>query len=151
MNVTAPPDKSRIFAHAVAVRLGEALLIGFAVVILFAGLDNAQRRGLETVQEVSSVGDRVYFRIPEERTSPPVAAVIFRGDQLLPVSYEPVKIRDTRMIRLGMDDSGQYAVYGSREGLSPENAGIGAQADKFLFLKVAPDEYLKTKSAPLAK
>lgn len=143
MTVTAP-DKSRIFALTAAMRLGEALLLGFAVAILFAGMDEAQREKLETYQEISAVGDRTYFPIPEERSKPPAPALIFQGQPLVPESYEPVKIRDTRMFRVGKDDAGQYSVYASREGTGSEKGRTGGKNDKFLYIKVAPDEYLRT-------
>ncbi len=148
MSVSAS-NKSRIFAHTAAVRLGEALLIGFAVIILLAGLDKAQREQLETFQEVTAVGDRAFFPMPEQHPQPPVAAVTFRGDGLVPVSYEPVEIRDTRMIRLGKDESGQYSVYSRRAPADEKERGkekekLDPEEAKYLYLKVARDEYLRT-------
>ena len=146
MNATAP-EQPRIFARPVAVRLGEALLISFAVVILLAGMDKAQRERLESFQEVTAVGDRAYFQLPGDLRKPfqPVAG--FRGQSLTPTSVEPVEIRDTKMIRVGRDDSGRHFVYTSRESVPPVGGEVVAKGEKFFFLKLEPGEYLKTRAA----
>ncbi|MHA3773215.1 hypothetical protein ACXR0O_16905 [Verrucomicrobiota bacterium sgz303538] len=144
-------EQPRIFARKAAMRLGEAILIGFAVIIVLAGIDNAQRSKLETFQEVTAVGDRAVFPIPAQVQKPPVAAVSFRGQPLYPVSYEPVEIRDTKMIRLGRDDNGQYFVYGTRENVPPQEGETVRKGETFFFLKVEPNKYLKTRTSTPGK
>jgi len=147
MNATVP-EQPRIFARPVAIRLGEAVLISFAVVILLAGMDKAQRGRLESFQEVTAVGDRAYFELPGTLQKPFQPVTSFRGQSLSPTSAEPVKIRDTKMIRLGRDDSGRHFVYASREPVPPAEGEVEAKEESFFFLKLEPGEYLKTRATP---
>lgn len=140
-------EHPRIFARPVAVLLGEALLIAFALVILLAGMDKAQRERLESFQEVTAVGDRAFFQLPDELKQEPLQPVAgFRGQPLIPVSLDEVKIRDTKMIRMGRDDTGRHFVYSSREKAPSAEGAREAKDEKFFFLKLAPGEYLKVRA-----
>lgn len=146
MNATVP-EQPRIFARQVAVRLGEALLISFALVILLAGMDKGQREQLESFQEVTAVGDRAYFQLPDGLQKPFQPVLSFRGQPLTPTSIEPVEVRDTKMIRVGRDETGRHFVYSSRDKIPPAEGEGDAKDGTFFFLKLAPGEYLKTRAA----
>jgi hypothetical protein len=91
-----------LFQRIVAIRVGEGILIGFAVLICLAGADRANRQRLETIAELTAAGDRAYFPAPDPQKKAPEVGVAFRGQQL--VAENTRKINDAKMLRAGKND-----------------------------------------------
>lgn len=115
-------------------RLCAALLIGFAAVVAFAVFDQSRRATLEQVVETTAVGDLAFFQPPAKFDSGAVL-VKFRGAPLHQTGTARYPLNDGRMIREGMDDAKAVWVYRSLE--------RGGRTGDYLFLKVAPGQYLE--------
>ena len=125
--------------------VGRAASASFAVVVLFASLDQQRRSQLESFAEVTAVGDKAYFKAPDPM-KPLTVAVTIRG-RPSPVSPpRRVGARDSRMLRRGQDDSGAYRIYVNSQ---PDEDAKRAGED--YFLKTGPDEYLQVRPEPTVK
>lgn len=148
MNESTPASGStEIFQAQTAQRLGIVLVAGLALVVIFNALDKPRRTQFERYEEVTAVGDKAWFRLPETAQKPPPAAAKFRGQELFPVSYKTVEIRDTKMLRVGDDDSGLLRIYASREPVPPQEGEVEKKGETFYFLKTGTGEYIKVRGS----
>src|SRR5438309_9016306 len=98
----------------VALIFGAALLGGFALIMAFAIYDKSQRAVLERVEEPTAVGDNAWFHPPEKFDSSAVFAT-YEGQPLYPTGADRYDLRDSKMIKVGMDDSKSFWIYKSLE------------------------------------
>ncbi len=133
-----------VFAERPARRIGWVLIVVLAALTTFAFVGRQHRAQLETVEQVTAVGDTTYFKMPEMTEKPSALAVSFQGKQLYPASFKRMGNRDSRMLRVGTDDSGAYGIYAVREAIDARKK----EAEE-LYLKLGPDEYLNVRSEAL--
>lgn len=124
-----------------------ALLAGLAIVTGVAFYDEHRLTALETTESNTAVGDQAFFPMPSAGAALTAPVAQFNGTALYPASFKKYEERDSRMIRKGVDDTKPYSIYATTEPvkkLKDESAPAGGNV---LFLKVAPGEYLKLKTA----
>jgi len=141
-------SSSEIFGAQWAGRLCVALLVGLGIVTGVAFYDEHRCSQLEATAENSAVGDKAFFPIPaeaapEQATAPLV--VNFNGKALTAVSSRNYEERDSKMIRVGMEDSKRFSVYTSTEAIKPLKGEMGNAGGEVYFLKTGPGKYLKFK------
>jgi hypothetical protein len=132
-----------------AVALGAALLLGLAVLAVFARVDRERVATLEQFSETTAVGDTVYYPLPDPPPNPPIPVARLNGEELVPVSYSKLEWRDSKMVRLAYDAGSHLTIYATREPL-PESAGE-PRGSKVYFVKTAANEYLRLRPAASAK
>ena len=129
-------------------RLGLALLAGSLLVALTLVLDRARRESIETTREVTAVGDAAFIAPPGQGDfAKPL--VTLHGQPLHAAGARTVRLRDTKMVRAGMDDTGKYSVYSTRESWPPGEASAAQKPSDALFLKTGEGEYLEVSTTPL--
>ncbi len=119
-------------APRVAFTLGAALLLGCLAMYLFTFWSNARRGSLETVAEPRAVGDQRYF---------PLTAKLEKNQQLATFGKRVLLAcdnalddeRDTRMEKVGLDETVSFYIYRSTN---------PAKRD-FFYLKAADGKYIK--------
>ena len=121
---------SKILAQPLAIGLGAALLLGYAVITAFAIYDKSHRDSIERVSGAYAVGDKTYFPKTFDTSVP---LVNFGGHSLYFVDH--VSEPDSSMLRTGMDDSNVYAIY-------KLTTAKGGEAS-FAYLKVGENDYIK--------
>ena len=130
---TAPVAGARILAI-----LGGCLIFGLLVQTLLARIDRTHVDQLEAFSESTAVGDHVHYPLPSPLPNPPTMVARVRGEALVPVSYEKVERRDTKMEPFARDSATKLTIYQNREQKPGE--------DKFYFVKTASNEYLKLRA-----
>lgn len=123
---------SKILAQPLAIGLGAALLLGYAVITAFAIYDKAHRDSIERVSGAYAVGDKNYFPKTFDKGAP---LVNFSGHSLYYADH--VSEADSSMLRAGMDDSNVYAIYNLTTATGAEVA--------FVYLKVGENDYIKAE------
>lgn len=119
-------------APRVAFALGAALLLGFAVMYLFTVYENSRRASLETVLEPRAVGDQRYFPLTAKLTKNQQLAT-FGKHTLLSSDNALDDERDTRMEKVGLDDTVSFYIYRSTDPTKRE----------FYYLKAENGKYIK--------
>ena len=130
---TAPVAGARMLAI-----LGGCLILGLLAQALLARLDRTRVEQLEAFSENTAVGDHVHYPLPSPLPDPPTMVARVRGETLVPVSYEKVECRDTKMQAFARDSASKLTIYQLRE---PEPG-----EEKFYFVKTASNEYLKLRA-----
>lgn len=125
-----------------AARLCAVLLIGFAFVVAFAAFDRLRISGLEKADEQTAVGDAAFFKPPEKFDSSAVF-VKLGGKPLYPTGTERYSLHDSKMLRVGTDDSKTFKIYKSAE--------RGGKDGDFFFLKTADGQYLEMSRQQMAE
>jgi hypothetical protein len=134
-----------LFAGRAAGWFGWAILAALAAVILLISQEHRRRTPVETYEELTSVGDHSFFKMPEQAGKNPVAAVIFRGQPLYPAGFHRLRNSDTKMLRAGSDDSGALRIYMNSEP-DPQTRDAGAKkSESDYYLKLGEDEYLNVR------
>lgn len=123
---------SKILAQPLAIGLGAALLLGYAVITAFAIYDKAHRTSIEHVSGAYAVGDKTYFPKTFDKSAP---LVNFGGHSLYFVDH--VSAPDSYMLRAGMDDSNVYPIY-------KLTIAQGGEAS-FVYLKVGANDFIKAE------
>src|SRR5579862_9993172 len=100
----AENPQSKIVAQPLAIALGAALLLGYALVTCFAIYEKSRHAALEHVQTGYAVGDTTYFPKSFDLTQP---LVNFGGHSLY--YADRTQALDSSMQRIGSDDSNAYA------------------------------------------
>ena len=118
--------------------LGGCLIFGLLAQTLLARIDRTRVDQLEAFSENTAVGDHVHFPLPSPLPDPPAMVARVRGEALVPVSYEKVECRDTKMQPFARDSAAKLTIYQHREPLPGK--------DKFFFVKTASNEYLKLRA-----
>jgi len=106
-----------------------ALVAGVAV---FTAWDRAHTVALEVAITPTAVGDAHYVQEPAGRAG--LIGLKYLGRNLDMLSES--KVRDAKLLRVGVDDSGVYSLY------RPEDDKAGLPKDRF-FMKVKPNEFIE--------
>ena len=109
-----------------------ATLVMVAGVAAFTAWDRTHTPAMEQVITPTAVGDTHYVQEPASRRGP--IGLKYQGQKLDMLSES--KIRDAKLIRAGMDDSGVYWLY------RPEDEKEGLPKDRF-YMKTKPNEYIE--------
>jgi len=115
-----------------AAGIGLATLALVASAALFTAWDRAHTAALEAVITPTAVGDSHYVKEPAGKAGP--IGLKYQGRQLTMILEN--KIRDARLIHVGVDDSGAYSLY------RPEDESQGLPKDRF-FMKVGANEFIE--------
>jgi hypothetical protein len=102
-----PPEKEATTLEPWAVAIGLATLVLVGAVALFTTWDRMHNSQLETIITPTAVGDTNFVQKPLRRTGP--IGLKYQGRKLDLLSDN--KIRDSRLLRIGTDDSGIYSIY----------------------------------------
>ena len=140
----SPPAGAPIFSQAWAVRLGVAVLVGFAIILGLTFGDTANRAVLETPSETTAVGDTAYFAVPALAKLPLVAATL-EGRPLYVRSGDTIEVRDTHTTRVLTDAGTGRTVYRLSASAS-DGERTGSDEGGYL-LKVEPNKYLRAQAA----
>jgi hypothetical protein len=125
------PDKEAVTIEPWAFGIGLGTLVLVASVAAFTAWDRTHTASLEEVITETAVGDTHFIQEPKGRTGP--IGLKYQGQNLDMVSEN--KIRDSKLIRVGADDSGVYSVYRleeEKEGSKNERLFMKAGANEFV-------------------
>lgn len=120
-----------------AMRLGGTLAVALAAVALFTFWDQNERASLESVSTPTAVGD-TRFILPNANPGNPLG--LLNGHGL--VGDERVKVRDSRMTRVGSDDTHSFSLYRLDDPEADAQKTYGKPRVVY-YLKIAGGEYLK--------
>ena len=118
--------------------LGACLIFGLLVQTLLARIDRTRGDHLEAFSENTAVGDHVHYSLPSPLPNSPKMVARVKGEALVPVSYEKVECRDTKMQPFARDAAAKLTIYERREPPAGE--------ENFFFVKTASNEYLKLRA-----
>ncbi len=96
------------------------------------------RSRLEAYSEATAVGDKAYYEFSDPKNIP-ATIVVFRGQPLTMNAWHHEHTGDSKMLRVGKDDSGAYSIYVPREATGEK------EAKSEYFLKTGENEYLGLK------
>jgi hypothetical protein len=112
-----------------------ATLVLVSCVAGFTAWDRAHTAALETVITPTAVGDTHYIEVPNAGSGP--IGLKYQGQALDMVAES--KIRDSRLVRVGTDDSGAYSLYrleDEKEGLPKDRFYIKVKTNDFMEVSV---------------
>ena len=124
-----------IYAERTARRLGAAFVLALIAVVAFTCWDARRAAQLESFSEVTAVGDKNYFGIPDPPIAPDKPIAQAENQLWVPVSFEKAPRRDTQMIRAARDASGSLMLYRPRHEPKKDE----------LYVKIAPNGYLRLR------
>ena len=130
-----------------ATRLGLALLIGLALIAGLTWFDDSRRTKLETMSETTSVGDTVYFQIPEESHELPLTVAVLHGQPLVVARLDRLPLRDTHVVRVAHLAATGRAIYQLSVKAFPDERKLLEDEPKSYLLKVAPESYVRAHLA----
>jgi hypothetical protein len=111
-----------------------ATLLAVGSVAVFTAWDRMRTAELEQVVTPTAVGDTHYVSEPVGGTGS--IGLKYQGQDLQMLSEN--KIRDSKMIQAGTDDTGVYSLYRS------EDEKVGAAKER-LYMKVKEDEFIEVR------
>jgi hypothetical protein len=123
-----------------AMRFGAVFLGLFSVVVVFAIVDHARTARLEQFEEVSAVGDTVYFQRATSRQGAVVATL--NGQPLYPVTDQKKELKDTNMVRVAHDQTTGLNIYTPRKARSSEPR---KKEQTLYFLKLGRNDYFEVR------
>lgn len=129
-----------------ATRFGAIFLGLFSVVVVFAIVDRARTAGLEQFEEVSAVGDAVYFQRATSRQG--AVAATLNGQPLYPVTDQKKELKDTNMVRVGHDQATGLTIYTPRKARSSEPQ---KKEQTPYFLKLGRNDYFEVRPRAAGK
>ncbi len=142
MNEPEPP----ILNSRTAFALGATLLVGFGALTVLGYVDRKRTTTIEQFKEDTAVGDRVHYLVPKPVPNPPTTVATLDGRALVPVSFDKVECRDTKMRPVALDAQTRLTIYRSREPLPNTSPGESAY-----YVKTASNEYLRLRPATSAQ
>jgi hypothetical protein len=126
-------DKEAATIEPWAAAIGLALLVIVTGVTIFTAWDRMRNGALEEVVTPTAVGD-MHF-VPEPSGGAGSVGLQYKGRKLDMAGA--AKLRDSKLIRVGMDDTGVYTLYRleeeKQEGAHPEQ----------LYLKIGVNEFMR--------
>lgn len=134
-------DENRLFAGKSAAILGGVLLVGFAVLSTLAAVDRNARPRLEEMREPTAVADPVVpLTVPPapDASGTPAPALVRDGIPLFIGKKE--ELRDSTMLKAGLDDLGKMPLYRHDDGPRHKKKGF--------FIKTGTGEYLHLTPEP---
>jgi hypothetical protein len=126
-----------------AFRIGLALLVGLSLMLALAVFDKHRRANLERMEEITAVGDKGFLALPADLAATPVISASLKGQPIQVATTARYKLRDSRMRRIGRDDTTGVAIYEYLGQAPKDPAGAGQPAESFCYVKIAPGEYLR--------
>ena len=125
-----------LFAPRAALRLGAALLVGFAAVLAFTLRDAGRVGELEHFEQVTAVGDTNYYVVP---APPPATAIVHWQDRAwAAVDFVKQDLHDTQMLRVGRDEASGLTLYRPRAETKADELFVKRDTDSFYRLRPAP-------------
>jgi hypothetical protein len=100
-------DKEAVTLEPWAIGIGAGTLALVTAVALFTAWDHAHTASLETVSSPTAVGDTHFVTVPKGATGP--IGIKYQGAALDFVAES--KIRDAKLVQLGVDDTSVYSIY----------------------------------------
>jgi hypothetical protein len=100
-------DKEAVTIEPWAAAVGAGTLVLVTAVALFTAWDHAHTASLETVAAPTAVGDTHFVTVQKGATG--AIGLKYQGDAVDFVAEN--KIRDARLVQVGMDDTGVYSIY----------------------------------------
>jgi hypothetical protein len=130
-------DKEAVTIEPWAAALAIATLAAVAAVAVFTAWDRAHTASLEAVVTPTAVGDTRFLAEPKAGSGP--LGLAYQGEALDMVSE--TKLRDSKLLRQGSDDSGAYSIYlpGDETDALPKDHYYMKAADN-LFIEVAKEQ-----------
>jgi len=140
-------SEREIFGGQWAGRLCVVMLVGLGIVTSVAYYNEHQVPNLESTEESTAVGDKAFFPMPPEENPSklPAGTVTFNGKPLNAVGVKTYDERDSKMVRIAMDDTKRYAIYSSTEPVKKVKGEPADTGGKVYFLKVGPGKFVKMK------
>jgi hypothetical protein len=145
----AGAEKDEISWRPQLVAFASATVAGMLVLLAFGTWDRTRRSDLESIAQVTAVGDTTYFPMPNSANAT-APQTTYRGDSLYAVSTKKIGIKDSLMERVGQIDSGEYWLYAPRQEVKAQHAGVLKKGEG-LFLKVDEHEFLRLQPNKPAK
>lgn len=108
-----------------------ATLVLVGCVAVFTAWDRMHNRETETVVTPTAVGDAHYVQEPAGGTGP--TGLKYQGENLVMISEG--KMRDSKLIRAGTDDSGVYVLYRPEDEKEPLPKG-------HFYMKAKPNIFI---------
>ena len=128
-----------------AVQLGGSFLGVLLLVLVMVWRDNARRAELEVVVESTAVGDAHYLVVPEGAfPEPPPQVAALNGVPLFPIGDKRHDKNDLEMTKVARDEATGLTIY---QAPPKTKGGAEKEAAATYFLKFAPGEYIKVRSA----
>jgi hypothetical protein len=127
------PDKEAVTIEPWAAVVGIGTLLLVTAMAIFTAWDHAHTASLETVATPTAVGDTHY--VPKLQAASGPIGINYQGAPLEFVAES--KIRDAKLIQIGMDDTGVYSVYR----LDEEKEGKNER----LFLKAGDNDFVEVR------
>lgn len=134
------------FSSRGAVRFGAVFLGLFALVAVFAIIDRARTARLEQFEEISAVGDTVYFQRGDTGQGAP--AVTLNGQPLSPVNDQKKELKDTNMVRVGHDQTTGLTIYTPRKARTSQSR---RKEQTLYYLKLGRNDYLEVRPGSAGK
>ncbi len=132
------PQKPLLLGEKGAAAIIWTTLVLFCAMLCFKISERGRVSELETFSEATAVGDHSYYPLPDFTNRTGVSILIFKGRPLY-TDYKHVTNRDSRMRRIGAEDSGKYQIYIDEEPVKPDNK---SHDEPRYFAKTAEDEYV---------
>ncbi len=125
-------DKEAVTLDPWMIWIGLATLGVVAAMAAFTVWDATRTASLEVVETPTAVGDASYVQEPATKQGP--IGLKYQGRKLDMVSES--KVRDSKVTRVGTDDSGVYWLY------VPEDPAEALPKDKY-YMKTATNEFIE--------
>lgn len=127
-------DKEAAAIEPWAMVIGVGTMLVVAGVAAFTAWDRLHVAQEEEIMTPTAVGDMHFVKAPASGAGP--IGLLYQGKMLDMVSES--KVRDSRMVRVGADDNGNYTIYGEDDEASKGRKGA-------LFMKVGVNEFMAVK------
>ena len=125
-----------------AFRLGTIFFGLFAIVAVFAVIDRQRTTTVEQFEELSAVGDTVFFqRSTLAQGASPVVATL-EGVPLYAANDQKKELKDTNMLRVARDETSGLAIYTPRR---TGSRGTGKKEQTTYFVKLGRNDYLEVR------
>jgi len=142
MDENAKPSAVPVFGVKGAVRFAAIFLALFALLLIFAMIDRTRTSQIEQFEEVSAVGDTVYFQraLISRGSAQPI--VTLNGQVLYPANDQKKEVKDTNMVRAGYDEATGLTIYTPRKPRSSE----AKKEQSAYFVKLGRNDYLEVRA-----
>src|SRR4030095_1950208 len=131
-----------VFGAKGAVRCGVIFLALFALLLVFAMIDRSRTPQIEQFEEVSAVGDTVYFQRALISRGSPQPIFTLNGQALYPANDQKKEVKDTNMVRAGYDEATGLTIYTPRKTRSSE----AKKEQSAYFVKLGRNDYLEVRA-----
>lgn len=137
---SAPAPAAAFLGGSHAARLGLLLLLGMALLLGLAAFDKQRRAKIESMAEVTAVGDKVFVKLPA-----PAVVPSLDGRPLELASDQRQELRDTRMRRVSTDAASGLTIYKYLGVLAKDGSVTGPPEGSTFYLKAGVNEYVPVR------